>query len=288
MFPLSLSDGYDLANYIKKIESFPILKSSQEQELVKKWCDEKDVKAAHTLVVSHLRLVVKIAMQYRNYGIALMDLISEGNVGLMKAIRNFNPEYETKVATYATWWIKSSIKEFVLKSWSIVKIGSTVAQRKLFFNLRKLKNKIVSSMKIGEDRSTVLEQVATDLNLPIKEVIAMDLMMCTKDASLNERINDDTDLHEIIAATDCDVESLFIKHVDSNKKREIFYEALEKLSIKPEYISIFIKRKLSKEKITLSDLSKEYNLSGERIRQIEIGVMKKVSDYCIKKLGKSV
>lgn len=287
MLPLNLSDGHDLASYIKKIENFPILSPLEEQTLVNKWATDKDITAAHKLVTSHLRLVVKIAMQYRNYGLALMDLISEGNVGLMKAVKNFNPEYETRIATYATWWIKSSIKEFVLKSWSIVKIGSTVAQRKLFFNLRKMKARIMSSLgHNSHSESLVLEQVANDLNLPIKEVMAMDTIMSHKDTSLNEKINEDTELHDIIASSNCNIESNFIKHVESNKKREIFYEALEELSkiMRPEYIAIFIKRKLSKKKITLSDLSKEYMLSGERIRQIEIQVMKKISNYCANKL----
>ena len=269
-----------LEQYLASINKFPILPEKEEYMLAKRWQKLKDAKAARTLITSHLRLVTKIAFGYRGYKLPVEDLIAEGNVGLMKAVKKFDPDKGFRLSTYAMWWIRASINEFILNSWSLVKLGTTAAQKKLFFNLQKLKSQM-SQIEKGELPPEIVKKIAKKLsskNLKIKEkdVIEMNRRLSGPEKSLNAPISND-DKTEKITLLESNEENQEIKlnKMDENSKRkELLLKALEDLNKREK--DIFIKRCLDDPPATLEKLSKIYNVSRERIRQIEVRSFEKV------------
>ena len=235
-----------------------------------------DKEAAQILVQSHLRLVVKMAVDYRGYGLSLTDLISEGNVGLVKAVKKFDPEQGFRFSTYAMWWVKANMQEYILKSWSLVKIGTTKAQKKLFFNLKKIKRKL----GVYDDEKTLSQDnvaiISSTLNVDEKEVRDMDSRMIGADMSLNNKVGEDGDdeVVDFMASDDLSQEDVAINRQEKNKKEEILKKAFEVLNERER--DILIKRQMSEISSTLDDLSKDYNISRERIRQIEMAAIEKI------------
>ncbi|MBQ4874819.1 MAG: RNA polymerase factor sigma-32 [Rickettsiaceae bacterium H1] len=252
------------SEYISKVAKFPILSELEEKKLVMRWVNSKDVKVAHKLVTSHLRLVVKIALQFRNYGFALMELVSEGTVGLMKAVKSFDPEAGCRVCTYAMWWIKSAIQEYILKSWSLVKIGTTNAQRKLFFNLRKLQKKLLNN-----------SQIAEELSVDESEVEQMHYTLSGNGCSLDR----ENEISNEVLTQEGIQEKEYAERECLNHKRGLLVKALD--SLDKRYREILIARKLQEKPVTLSALSKLYKISSERVRQIEEQAMKKVKKFIL-------
>jgi len=270
-----ISNESNLSSYMEQIKKFPLLKANEEYILAKAWKDQGDIKAAHKLVTSHLRLVAKIASGYRGYGLPVSDLISEGNIGMMHAVKRFEPEKGFRLATYAMWWIKAAIQEYVLRSWSLVKIGTTAAQKKLFFNLKKIKSKI-SALDEGDLSPDQVTKIATELSVPEKEVVSMNRRISGSDYSLNSPVSeegqgewqdwleDETQNQEINFA---ESEEFFIK-------KNIMNEAFEVLTDREK--DIICERQLNEKPLTLEDLSKKYQVSRERIRQIEAKAFEKL------------
>jgi len=275
---IALGSDDQLFKYIKRIESFPMLEPQEEMELIFSWYNDGNVDAAQKIVVSYMRLVVKLAFKFKNYGFALMDLISEGNIGLMKAVKNFNPTLGYKIATYAIWWIKSSIQEYILKSWSLVKIGTTAAQRKLFFNLRKMKNKI-SSVNDKISNYEVMKDISSQLNIPYREVVEMDNLLTNKDLSLSTPINEDETLcwGDIAQCPNSTHDAIYEDNEDLALRKKLLLEAIANL--KPRHKDIFMRRRLKNKPETLDVISKEYGISIERIRQIDEDAWNKVKKY---------
>ena len=268
MWPKILLHDQSFNAYLNKITKFPILSDLEEHELVNRWVNTRDIQAAHTLVTSHLRLVTKTAFQFRNYGFSLMELVAEGTLGLMKAIRNFDPKSGCRVATYAMWWIKSAIQEYILKSWSLVRIGTTNAQRKLFFNLRKLQRK-----------SFTTSQIAKELSVEESDVEKMDQALSDNNRSLDYESNmfNEAFLQEDHQEKKYADQELF------NQRKNLLLEALN--SLDERYKEVLIARKLTEVPITLNKLSKIYKISSERVRQIEAQAMKKLKEIMLNKLG---
>ena len=264
--------------YVRKISAIPLLTDNEEKDLASKWYHHKDIDAAQKLVTAYLRLVAKIVLKYRNYGLPLMDLVSEGNIGLMKAVKNFNPTFGFKVATYALWWIKSAIQEYILRSWSLVKIGTTAAQRKLFFNLRKLKNNILNSQQ-KSNNDEVISSIARQLSVSEKEVINMDNILSHRDLSLSTKTNDesDTEIHETMESPEQNHELKLMMYQEQENKKKLLEKAM--LSLDDRYRKIFIARRLLQKPKTLKELSQKFNISQERIRQIEKRVVEKIKEY---------
>ncbi len=263
--------------YLRKIQKFPILSAEEEYQLAKRWQENKDQKALQKLVNSHLRLVAKIAHGYKGYGFPFSDLMSEGTVGIMQALDRFDPEKGFRLSTYATWWIHASIKEFVLKSWSLVKIGTTAAQKKLFFSLRRLKNEL-QKLEEREGRITeeIIAKISETLDVTKQEVRDMDSRMASQDYSLNTPISAEME-GEWIDWLEDDSENQEIKYVareELSKKRELLDYALGYLN--PREVQIFKSRFLSEDPPTLNVIAQDFNLSRERVRQIEIQAFKKV------------
>ena len=254
-----------------------MLEQEEEYILAKAWVEHEDSSAAHKLITSHLRLAAKIAMGYRGYGLPTSEIVSEANIGLMQAVKRFDPEKGFRLSTYAMWWIRASIQEFILRSWSLVKIGTTSAQKKLFFNLRKAKNKI-GVMEEGDLRPENVKKIAQDLNVTEEEVISMNRRMSGGDASLNARIGDGEDstaewqdwLEDETANQAKDYE----RSEEFEKRKELMYEAMDVLNDREQ--DILAKRRLQSKAVTLEDLSGEYNVSRERIRQIEVRAFEKL------------
>jgi len=277
-----------LSAYLKQIKQYPFLSKEEESDLAFRVFQSQDIKAAHTLVTSHLRLVVKMAFKMRNYGIALLDLISEGNIGLMHAVKKFNPNLGYRLSTYAMWWIKASIQEFIIKSWSLVKIGTTVAQKKLFFNLNKLKDKI---QKFGERSATSLseteiETIATDLDVSKNDVKNMEARLGNGDASLDSQIiKSNSDISEPLVnrlpSLDENQEVTLANFEELENKKKLLVKAMTLLN--PREKDIIISRRLKTKVNTLDDLSKKYTVSRERIRQIEARALEKLQNYCVPK-----
>jgi RNA polymerase sigma-32 factor len=263
--------------YMQEIRKFPMLEPEQEYMLAKRWVDHEDTDAAHQMVTSHLRLAAKIAMGYRGYGLPQAEVISEANVGLMQAVKRFDPEKGFRLATYAMWWIRASIQEYILRSWSLVKLGTTSAQKKLFFNLRKAKNRI-GALEDGDLRPENVTRIATDLGVTEKEVISMNRRLSGGDASLNAQVGSDGEgsmqwqdwLEDESANTAADYEA----HDELDTRRELLAEAMEVLNDREK--DILVQRRLSEETVTLEDLSGQYNVSRERIRQIEVRAFEKL------------
>ena len=263
-----LSNEGSLTHYLQQIKKFPMLTEKQEVSLAKKWRDKGDTSAAHELVTSHLRLVAKIAMGYRGYGLPVTELISEGNIGLMQAVKKYDPDKGFRLATYAMWWIRAAIQEYVLKSWSLVKIGTTAAQKKLFFNLKKLKGKL-SDYNEGSLKPHQVTEIASQLNVSEKEVSEMEGRMSGNDYSLNAIVSADgqEEWQEWLVDEDADHEVKIAEKEEVTKRKELLSKAIDVLNEREKYI--IQGRKLSEDPKTLEELSKEYNISRERIRQIE-------------------
>ncbi len=263
-----LSNEGSLTQYLQQIKKFPMLTEKQEVSLAKKWRDKGDTSAAHELVTSHLRLVAKIAMGYRGYGLPVTELISEGNIGLMQAVKKYDPDKGFRLATYAMWWIRAAIQEYVLKSWSLVKIGTTAAQKKLFFNLKKLKGKL-NDYNEGSLKPHQVSEIASQLNVSEKEVSEMEGRMSGNDYSLNAVVSADgeEEWQEWLVDEDADHEVKIAEKEELTKRKVLLSKAIDVLNEREKYI--IQGRKLSEDPKTLEELSKEYNISRERIRQIE-------------------
>ena len=272
--PTISSEG-NLSLYLQEIKRFPILSAEEEYMLAKRFKEHGDTKAAHKLVTSHLRLVAKIAMGYRGYGLPVTDLISEGNVGIMQAVKKFDPEKGFRLATYAMWWIRAQIQEYVLHSWSLVKIGTTAAQKKLFFNLKKLKNQLQS---IDEDNLSPenVREIANRLNIKEAEVKDMEGRLFAGEQSLNVQIGHDLDSEWIdTIADDSDTQDKIIEEKNEySHRKKLFLQALKVLN--PREKEIINLRKLKEKPKKLEELSKQFNISRERVRQIEEKAMEKL------------
>lgn len=264
----TVTTGDGLTRYLAEIQKFPMLDADEEYMLAKRWKEHGDVAAAHRLVTSHLRLVAKIAMGYRGYGLPVGELISEGNIGMMQAVKKFEPDKGFRLATYAMWWIKASIQEYVLRSWSLVKIGTSAAQKRLFFNLRKIKNRI-EAFEEGDLHPEHVSTIAKELDVTEEEVIDMNRRMSGGDQSLNLALHDDGEetFLDALADTRANQEVLLSEHQDYSDKHKALGRAMADLS--PREQEILTARRLLEEPLTLEDLSKQYNISRERVRQIE-------------------
>ena len=263
-----LSNEGGLAAYLSQIKKFPMLDAEEEYMLAKNWKSTGNVKSAEKLVTSHLRLVAKIAMGYRGYGLPLNEMISEGNVGLMQAVKKFEPDKGFRLATYAMWWIKASIQEYILRSWSLVKIGTTTAQKKLFFNLKKLKNQL-SSIDSGDLSPENAREIATRLNVKEGEVLDMNNRLFSGDQSLNVQVGEegDTEWQDMLVDSNESHDNLIANKDELKYRKKIFEQALEILNEREK--EIIKLRKLQDKPIKLEELSKKFNISRERVRQIE-------------------
>tara|TARA_B100002051_G_scaffold274100_1_gene314388 strand:+ start:618 stop:1469 length:852 start_codon:yes stop_codon:yes gene_type:complete len=270
-----LSNEGNLAVYLQEIKKFPMLTAEEEYMLAKRYKEHGDSDAAHKLVTSHLRLVAKIAMGYRGYGLPVTDLISEGNVGIMQAVKKFDPEKGFRLATYAMWWIRAQIQEYVLHSWSLVKIGTTAAQKKLFFNLRKIKNQI-ASIESGNLSPENVREIATRLNVKEGEVVDMENRLFTSDQSLNVKLGEenDTEWQDLIEDQNDTHDKIIEKKDELNHRRNLFLKALNILNDREK--EIIKLRKLKDKPLKLEELSKKYKISRERVRQIEEKALEKL------------
>src|SRR5690554_4296753 len=257
--------------YLQEIRRFPMLEPQEEYMLAKRWVDHQDAEAAHRLVTSHLRLAAKIAMGYRGYGLPQAEVISEANVGLMQAVKRFDPERGFRLSTYAMWWIRASIQEYILRSWSLVKMGTTAAQKKLFFNLRKAKNNI-GAIEDGELRPENVERIARDLNVSEDDVVSMNRRMAGGDASLNAQVRGDgegtAEWQDWLEDEDADQVTELAERDELEVRRDLLLQAMEDLNERERHI--LTERRLKDDPVTLEVLSKEYSVSRERIRQIEV------------------
>jgi RNA polymerase sigma-32 factor len=263
-----------LSRYLSEIRRFPMLEPQEEYMLAKRWREHEDPEAAHKLVTSHLRLVAKIAMGYRGYGLPIGEVISEGNVGLMQAVKRFEPERGFRLATYAMWWIRASIQEYILRSWSLVKMGTTASQKKLFFNLRKAKSQI-SALEDGDMRPDQVETIAHRLGVSKQDVIDMNRRM-SGDASLNAPLREEGEgeWQDWLVDDSASQESLLAHREETDNRLDALHAALGVLSDRER--RIFEARRLSEDSITLEQLSEEFHISRERVRQIEVRAFEKV------------
>jgi RNA polymerase sigma-32 factor len=274
--PVISSSSSGLTRYMQDIQKFPMLEPQQEYMLAKRYVEHEDAKAAHQLVTSHLRLVAKIAMGYRGYGLPIGEVISEGNVGLMQAVKKFDPERGFRLATYAMWWIKASIQEYVLRSWSLVKMGTTANQKRLFFNLRRVKGKI-KALEDGGLTSAHVKEIAERLNVSEEEVISMNQRL-SGDASLNAPIKasegESGEWQDWLVDDSPDQETLLVKEDEMDNRRQMLEGAMSALNEREQII--FKARRLSEDPKTLEELSGEFSISRERVRQIEVRAFEKV------------
>ena len=272
--PILSSEG-NLAIYLQEIKKFPMLSNEEEYMLAKSWKDRGDLKSAQKLVTSHLRLVAKIAMGYRGYGLPVSEMVSEGNIGLMQAVKKFEPEKGFRLATYAMWWIKASIQEYILRSWSLVKMGTTTAQKKLFFNLKKLKNQL-SASNSGDLKPEHVNEISKRLNVKKEEVISMNRRLLGKEKSLNDPVMDDsgTEWQDWIVDDKIDQELKLSHKQEFDQRKKLMDESISILN--PREKEILTARRLTENVATLEDLSKKYKVSRERIRQIETKAFEKL------------
>ena len=272
--PTLTSEG-GLSIYLSQIKKFPILDAEEEYMLAKNWRERGNLKSAHKLVTSHLRLVAKIAMGYRGYGLPVNELISEGNIGLMQAVKKFDPEKGFRLATYAMWWIKAAIQEYVLRSWSLVKMGTTSAQKKLFFNLKKMKQQIAPHQE-GDLKIEQVDEISKKLGVKSEEVVNMNRRMMGQEKSLNEPIKDGEkgEWQDWIASDDLDQELFISQKQEMDEKKSLLHQSIQILNEREK--EILEDRKLSNEPKTLEELSKKYKISRERIRQIETKAFEKL------------
>ena len=271
------SPEHGLGRYLQEIKKFPMLEREEEFILAKKWVDNGDSQAAHKMVTSHLRLAAKIAMGYRGYGLPTSEIVSEANVGLMQAVKKFDPDKGFRLSTYAMWWIRASIQEYVLRSWSLVKMGTTSAQKKLFFNLRKAKNRI-GALEEGDLRDHNVAKIAKDLNVTEKEVVSMNRRLTGGDASLNARVMTDgegaAEWQDWLEDETANQAANYEEKNELDSRRELLTEALTILNDREK--DIILKRKLQEPPLTLEELSNLYDVSRERIRQIEFRAFEKL------------
>ena len=273
--PTSLSVSEEgLERYLAEVRKVPLLEREEEYMLARRWIDHKDVEAAHRLVLSHLRLVAKIAAGYRGYGLPYAELVSEGNIGLLQAVRRFDPERGFRLATYAMWWIRAAVQDYVLRSWSLVKIGTTAAQKKLFFNLRKLRQQMraIDSQQISSEE---VAKIAAALDVDAREVEMMHARLSSRDLSLQTPVGEDGDAwQEWIEDEGADHESAFLDEDEKRYRRSVLEEALQ--TLKPRERDILSARRLQDPAATLADLSKLHRVSRERVRQIESAAFEKL------------
>ena len=269
-----------LSLYLAQIKKFPMLDAEEEYMLAKNWSERGNLKAAHKLVTSHLRLVAKIAMGYRGYGLPVNELISEGNIGLMQAVKKFDPDKGFRLATYAMWWIKAAIQEYVLKSWSLVKMGTTTAQKKLFFNLKKLKNQIAPNQE-GDLRDEHVDEISKRLDVDSHEVVNMNRRLMGHEKSLNDPIKagETDEWQDFLVDDHLDQELIVSQKQEFDDKKELLYEAMQILNDREK--EILQARRLSDEPKTLEELSQKYKISRERIRQIETKAFEKLQKSMI-------
>ncbi len=270
----SISEG-GLGHYLQEIRKFPMLEPNEEYMLAKRWTEHEDTEAAHRMVTSHLRLVAKIAMGYRGYGLPLSELISEGNVGMMQAVKRFDPDRGFRLATYAMWWIRASIQEYILHSWSLVKMGTTAAQKKLFFNLRKLKNKL-SAIEEGDLPPDTVTKIAERLGVSEQDVVDMNRRLAAPDHSLNAplRIDGDDEWVDWLVDDSKDQETLLAESEELANRRGLLQEAMQTLNDRERHI--LNERRLQDSPTTLEELSQVYGISRERVRQIEVRAFEKL------------
>ena len=275
----ALSNEGGLSAYLEQIKKFPMLEAEEEYTLAKNWRTNGNVKAAEKLVTSHLRLVAKIAMGYRGYGLPVNEMISEGNVGLMQAVKKFEPEKGFRLATYAMWWIRASIQEYVLRSWSLVKIGTTTAQKKLFFNLKKIKNKIAPQSE-GDLRPEHVNDIANKLDVSEHEVISMNRRLSGKEFSLNARVGEDGDeWQDWLVDKELDHDLKFAHQEEMGQRQSLLKDSIKVLNDRER--EILNSRRLTDNPITLEDLSKKYKISRERVRQIENKAFEKLQRHML-------
>ncbi len=272
---LTLSPEQGLSRYLTEIRKFPMLSKEEEFMLAKRWQEHEDSEAAEQMVTSHLRLVAKIAMGYRGYGLPIAEVISEGNVGLMQSVKKFDPEKGFRLATYAMWWIRASIQEYILRSWSLVKLGTTAAQKKLFFNLRRIKGEI-NAIEQGDLSPEQVTEIADRLNVTEKDVISMNGRMSGSDASLNVPMGTDGDMEwqDWLADEEPNQATQFADTQEYDARMQLLSQAMESLNEREQHI--LTERRLSDEPKTLEDLSDIYKVSRERIRQIEVRAFEKL------------
>ena len=275
----ALSNEGGLSAYLAQIKKFPMLDKEEEYMLAKNWKSTGNLKSAEKLVTSHLRLGAKIAMGYKGYGLPVNEMISEGNIGLMQAVKKFEPEKGFRLATYAMWWIKASIQEYILRSWSLVKIGTTTAQKKLFFNLKKLKNQIAPRAE-GDLRKEHVSEIADKLNVSEKEVVSMNRRLSGKEHSLNAQIGEDGDeWQDWLVDKEMDQELKLAQKEEMNQRKDLLKDSIKILNDREK--EILYSRRLNDEPTTLEDLSKKYKISRERIRQIENKAFEKLQKHML-------
>jgi len=274
----ALSPEQGLRRYLQEISQFPMLEPKEELELSRRWRDHGDVEAAHRLVTSHLRLVAKIAFRFRGYGLPVGELIAEGNIGMMQAVKRFDPDKGFRLATYAIWWIRAAIQEYILRSWSLVKIGSTAAQKRLFFNLRKLKKKIGAEGAISERGLSDMQadDIARILDVDRRDVLDMEQRMSGSDVYLNSQAGPEGDAEKIdfLVEPSQNQEAAFAQQQESGQRAALLASAMAKLSERER--DIIMRRRLQDEPDTLEDLSRDYGISRERVRQIEVRAFEKL------------
>ena len=275
----ALSNEGGLSVYLAQIKKFPMLDAEEEYMLAKNWRSTGNIKSAEKLVTSHLRLVAKIAMGYKGYGLPLNEIISEGNVGLMQAVKKFEPEKGFRLATYAMWWIKASIQEYILRSWSLVKMGTTTAQKKLFFNLKKIKNQIAPKAE-GDLKKEHVKDIANKLDVSEDEVVSMNRRLAGKEHSLNAPIGEDGDQwQDWLVDKEMDQELKFSQKEEMEKRKDLLQSSIKILNNREK--EILFARRLTDEPLTLENLSKKYKISRERIRQIENKAFEKLQKHML-------
>ena len=275
----TLSNEGGLSAYLAQIKKFPMLDAEEEYMLAKHWKEKGSLKSAEKLVTSHLRLVAKIAMGYKGYGLPVNEMISEGNVGLMQAVKKFEPEKGFRLATYAMWWIKAAIQEYILKSWSLVKIGTTTAQKKLFFNLKKIKNQIAPRSE-GDLRNEQVSKIANKLNVSEKEVVSMNRRLAGKEHSLNAPLGEDgNQWQDWLVDKEMDQELKFAQQEEMNERKDLLKDSIKILNDREK--EILYARRLTDYPLTLENLSQKYNISRERIRQIENKAFEKLQKHML-------
>lgn len=270
-----VSPEVGLSRYLREIRDFPMLDAEEEYVLAKRWREHDDVKSAHTLVTSHLRLVAKIAMGYRGYGLPVGELIAEGNIGLMQAVKRFEPDKGFRLATYAMWWIRASIQEYILRSWSLVKMGTTTAQKKLFFNLRRLKGQL-QAIEEGDLHPETVKTIADKLDVSEDDVVQMNRRLAGADHSLNApmRVDGEGEWQDWLVDETPDQETVFGEAEEMGKRRDLLANAMQTLNDRER--RILTERRLKDDPSTLEDLSKEFGVSRERVRQIEVRAFEKL------------
>lgn len=272
---IPLAPEGNLSRYLQDIRKFPMLTPDEELRLAKRWRDVGDEQAAHKLVTSHLRLVAKIAMGYRGYGLPVGELISEGNVGMMQAVKRFDPDRGFRLATYAMWWIRAAIQEYILHSWSLVKMGTTAAQKKLFFNLRRLKGQL-AALEDGDLQPEVVAKIAKTLQVPEQDVVSMNRRLSAPDNSLNAPVRADSEgeWQDWLVDDAESQETALGEREDMSNRKDMLNGALRTLNERERHI--LIERRLKDEPTTLEELSQQYNISRERVRQIEVRAFEKL------------